>query len=187
MCVAFFLGAFCFSLFSTDDSAVFFFSILPSIQIIFGVFIIFLAIFYFKHAYKLFIGLAFLGWGILEVFFYSNQNVLSFEEGWPLFGIISGIFIFISGFYKYKKLRFGYVIPSIAICCISFWYLLFSLNIIKMSLTSVAANFGFAFILGLFAVLMIIYFVQKRHKELIVLNDKPEVFEDELIEITDSK
>lgn len=152
--------------------------ILLSFQIIIGSIICTLATIRTKKASHLFLGSIFVFWGALSILI---NYILPFtiRQCWPIFGICAGILLFCSGLFKYRKIKFGYGIPAITLCCCCIWFSLFSFKIIKISFLSIAGTLGPLFML-LIAIILIVYFLlQQKHKELIISDEDTGVFLDE--------
>ena len=67
-----------------------------------------------KRFFHFFVGLLFIGWSIIS---FSISVIFPFtaREMWPVYGVAAGIALFLSGFLKYKTVKFGYGIPSIVL------------------------------------------------------------------------
>ena len=100
--------------------------ILPIVQIILGVLTIIFALIFTKRAYHLFIGMFLLFWGFVIMLAIQNFIPYSVYQWWPVLGISSGFFIFLSGLYKYKKINFGYLLPSLVLFLLGIYFMLFS-------------------------------------------------------------
>lgn len=129
--------------------------------------------------FHFFMGLLFSGWGIMILLI---QTVIPFNliQCWPLFAILSGLVLFFSGVYKYRKIKFGYLMPAIVLVCMGFWYMLFSFRIIKIPFLTVSRIVGPIFLFGVALSLVLFFLIQQKHKEL-VINDDEGVFSDEEI------
>lgn len=171
LCIVAFL---CEDLISTNA----FITILLLLLILLGCFVINLAILLTKKAYQLFMGLLFTGWGIL---LYLMHFVLPYSmfEVWPLFLVLAGIFLLVAGIFRYKKFKYGFGITAITLVLMGIWYFLFSAKIIKISFSLVAEVLGPIFMLCVAVFLIIFFFVQRRHSELIVQDDLKGDFEDD--------
>ena len=112
---------------------------------------------------------------------YISLLVFSFgiAEFWPCFVVLAGVLLIISGLYKYKKLKFGFVIPSFTLIGMGGWYLLFSFKIIKFSFLTIAAILGPVFMLAIAVFLILFFLAQQRHKELVIKDENTGTFEDE--------
>ncbi len=131
-----------------------------------------------KKAVPLYIGLLLLFWGILDIIVYASPDY-GISQFWPLFVILAGILLIVSGCYKYKKLKFGFVIPAVTLVGMGVWYMLFSFKIIKISFVTVAAILGPAFMLLVAVLLILLFLAQQKHKQLIINDDDTGTFDDE--------
>lgn len=147
-------------------------------QILLGAFIINTAIILTRKAYQLFLGFMIAGWGIV---LYLMEFVLPYTiyQMWPVFLVISGLFLLITGIYKYQTFKFGYGIPAAVLFCLGIYFMLFSFKIIKLSFSVVATVMGPFFMLLVAVSLVIFFFAQQKHSELIVNDDNRGDFEDE--------
>lgn len=148
------------------------------LQVLLGMCVFFLSIFVTHKAYHLYMGSLFVGWGFFTVIFTYSPEI-GFKQGWPIFGIVTGVLYLFSGFYKYKKIKFGYLIPSMTLTLMSVWYSMFSFKIIKISFLSLAGTLGPVFMLLIAFALIIFFFAQQKHKELIFPDDETGTFSDE--------
>lgn len=146
------------------------------IQFILGVIILFSKC--DKKAYQFFIALIFIGWGILNclVKFVLDSDV---NRVWPIYLILISVFLFTSGIRKYKKLKFGYVIPSFTLLCMGIWFSLFSFYIVKIPFKTVVIILGPAFIVLVGLSLVLFFLLQQRHREFVVNDDDSGDFDDE--------
>ncbi len=101
------------------------------------------------------------------------------KEAWPIYGVTAGLALFISGYIKYKSVKFGYGIPSVVLFGMGIWYSLFSMHIIKMSFGTVVATLG-PFFMGSVALFLVLFFLlQQKHKELVLEDEEIGTFSDE--------
>ena len=178
-----FLLVACFSFFTADKVILQFLVIaFLSLQLILGIMALVFALIKTHKATHLFIGSILSIWAVL---FFMVRYVLplSLKQIWPVFSFIAGLLLFLSGFYKYHKLKFGYTIPSFALFIMGIWYSFFSFGIIKTSFRVVVRKFGPFFILGLGIILFAIFTIQKRNKKFLVSDDETGSFSDEDDEI----
>lgn len=170
--------------------AAFAFFVTPSkfIEILFGVFSIVQAISGFlicvlslkitRRATHLFIGLLIFFSGVLQLISQFCSTV-DLEELWPVYCVIAGIVLFVSGFYKYKKIKFGYSMPALTIFFMGVLFSLFTFNIIKKSFVELVVVFGPIFF-GLTAISLIaLFLLQTKHKKFVILDDETGTFSDE--------
>ncbi len=103
----------------------------------------------------------------------------SIMNWWPILGVFSGISLFASGYYKYKKVRYGYLIPAAALLVIGFWFLCFSWNIISVPFVQVAIIGGPLLLLMGFVLLFVLFYFQQKDKRFIAHDDDSNQFEDD--------
>ncbi len=128
--------------------------------------------------FHMFIGLAFFLCSLVSI---MMVLVLPFtiKELWPVYGVIAGISLFISGFIKYKSVKFGYLIPAVTLVGMGIWYLLFSLQLMPLSFSMVVYTLGPAFLIMIAVLLVAYFFVQQKHSDLVFKDDEIGVFSDE--------
>lgn len=129
----------------------------------------------FSHVFT---GLLISAWSV-NSFFIAVVLPYTLKDMWPSYGVTAGIVLFISGYLKYKAVKFGYGIPSVVLFGMGVWYSLFSMHIIKMSFRTVVATLG-PFFMGSVALFLILFFLlQQHHEELVVKDEEIGVFSDE--------
>ena len=128
--------------------------------------------------FHMFIGLAF---SLCSLVLIMMVLVLPFtiKELWPVYGVIAGISLFISGFLKYKSVKFGYLIPAVTLVGMGIWYLMFSLQLMPLSFSMVVYTLGPAFLIMIAVLLVAYFFVQQKHSDLVFKDDEIGVFSDE--------
>lgn len=128
--------------------------------------------------FHMFIGLAFF---LCSLVLIMMVLVLPFtiKELWPVYGVIAGISLFISGFLKYKSVKFGYLIPAVTLVGMGIWYLMFSLHLMPLSFSMVVYTLGPAFLIMIAVLLVAYFFVQQKHSDLVFKDDEIGVFSDE--------
>ena len=149
-----------------------------SLQFIIGLFLVLSSVLKYKKASLLFIGLSLVYISLMDVFV-TFISTLSIKQWWPIYGIILSLLLLFSGLYKYKKLKFGFAMPSFAILAMSLWYTLFSFKIIKIPFMTVVWYLGIGFLCAIALFLIIFYFLQQKHKEFVISDEDTGVFEDE--------
>jgi len=148
------------------------------IQFILGILIVIISVKKTFRATQLFIGLIFIFWDLLHVLITYLQP-FSLKQAWPLFGVIVGILLFISGFYKYRKFKFGYVIPSFTLTAMGIWYSFFSFKLITKPFLTVASNLGPIFMFVIAIALIVLFLIQQKHKEFVLSDDETGTFSEE--------
>ena len=131
-----------------------------------------------KKFFDYFMGLLYLSWSLIYLITYTLFE-LEFKVMWPLLGVSAGLLWFIAGKWKYKVLKFGYLIPSVTLFGMGLWYSLFSFGLIKLSFKTVASTLGPLFMLLIAVFLILFFFLQQKHKELVFSDEETGVFADE--------
>ena len=131
-----------------------------------------------KKFFHLFMGLLYLIWSFIY-FFANTLFSYSLKEMWPLLGISAGLLWFIAGRTKYKTIKFGYLIPSVTLFGMGIWYSLFSFGLISLSFETVASTLGPLFMLLIAVFLIVFFFLQQKHSELVFSDEETGVFSDE--------
>lgn len=128
--------------------------------------------------FHMFIGLAFF---LCSLVLIMMVLVLPFtiKELWPVYGVIAGISLFISGFLKYKSVKFGYLIPAVTLVGMGIWYLMFSLQLMPLSFSMVVYTLGPAFLIMIAVLFVAYFFVQQKHSDFVFKDDEIGVFSDE--------
>ena len=176
-----FIFAFIFSVFSTGPRSWLLTDFLNIFAIILGIILVVFTFVYSHRAYHLFIGM-FLIIGSNFIILLKN-DVLSgtIYQWWPFLGIMVGLILFISGMYKYKKLKIGYVIPSITIFLLGCWLMLFSQKIIKVPFSTVALIGAPLFVVFGTVFIVTLFLMQQKYKNLVVQDDDSDSFDDDEI------
>lgn len=143
-----------------------FWSLWPFLLIVIGIAFVFLCI-HINHQSKfLFMGSFLILCGILMLVISSGFTDYNLKQFWPLFALFLGVALLLTG--KYKKKRWGtfqFIIPAISLIILSFFFALFSFDIIKESLSEIVSIFWpILFVLaGLF---MVVVFYEKQNIQL---------------------
>jgi len=128
-----------------------------------------------KSSYQLFIGLGFFFIGGFSFLLMRSIIEGTLLQLWPVIGIGNGIILFISGFYKYRKVSFGFVIPSAAVTVLSAWFLLFSLKIVSIPFKTFVIVFGPLLFVMLCVLLFVVYMFKRNTKS----SEEPDQFQDD--------
>ena len=131
-----------------------------------------------KKFFHFFMGLLYLSWSLIYLVTYIFFS-FALHEMWPLLGVSAGLLWFVAGKWKYKVLKFGYLIPSVTLFGMGCWYSLFSFGLIKLSFRTVAITLGPLFMLLIAVFLILFFFLQQKHKELVFSDEETGVFADE--------
>ena len=128
--------------------------------------------------FHFFAGMLYFFWSMIYLASYAFFS-WSLNQMWPLLGIVAGVLWFIAGRWNYKVLKFGYLIPSVALFGMGLWYSLFSFGLIRLSFKSVALTLGPLFMLMVAVLLIVFFFVQQKHSELVFSDEETGIFSDE--------
>jgi hypothetical protein len=76
------------------------------------------------------------------LFLLAGSGIFLFRlaEFWPLLVLICGVCLLASGFYGKKRLTISYMIPALLLIALGVFFLLFSTDIIQMTLSSFVAK-----------------------------------------------
>ncbi|MBP5602267.1 MAG: hypothetical protein J6X78_06020 [Treponema sp.] len=155
------------------------FSILAAI---FGLCVTIIGIGFTKKIHQIFMGLELLFWGTGIWLRLCNYIPFAFVEVWPVIGVSAGIFLFIAGIIRYKKLLFRYFIPSITLFLLGVWFMLFSLKIIKISFRDVAIVGGPLFFIMSGIFIIGFFLLQRKYTNLVVSDENTEIDAEDIIE-----
>lgn len=131
-----------------------------------------------KKFFHFFMGLLYLCWSLLYLVTYTFFS-FALHEMWPLLGVSAGLLWFVAGMWKYRVLKFGYLIPSVTLFGMGCWYSLFSFGLIKLSFRTVASTLGPLFMLLIAVFLILFFLLQQKHKELVFTDEETGIFADE--------
>ena len=140
-------------------------AVFPVLFLFSGGILIFLTFGLTKDPIILSIGIVLFLWGITALL--SNTGLVPFtkKQLWPLIVVFSGIAVFISGLYHFKKIRSFYLFPSLTLVALGFLFLLFSMRIIKISLAKFIGAWWPFFVILVGLALVIIFFVKQKKSE----------------------
>ncbi|MCQ2575119.1 MAG: hypothetical protein MJ162_00145 [Treponema sp.] len=181
--ICIFIAAFILSIFSDPDTRSFIVKLLPILALLIGFIDVVIAFSYTKTAYHLFVGLFIIFWGVLVFLRIYNIFDFTLKQWWPILGVSSGAFLFVSGLFRYRKFKIGYVIPASVLFFMGLWLMLFSFKIITIPFKEVALVGGplLAVLLCIFCVVLIM--LQNKYKSFVVIDDEDDGFEDDEITI----
>lgn len=141
------------------------FAIRPVVFLSLSVVLLFLAFAYLKNGVFLFLGIFTFLSGI--VFLLGDTELLHqrMRNLWPLIVVASGISLLPAGLYKLKRIRTVYLFPAIALVGLGVFFLLFSLNIIKVSFVTFFSRW-WPVILIIFGIALVAIFLwQQSHSK----------------------
>lgn len=156
-----------------------YFSITASLS---GLFVLIMGIKYTKRIHHIFVGFELLFWGVAIFLLIRDYIPYTFPQYWPMIGVVSGIFLFIAGFIKFKKILFGYFIPSILLFLLGLWYMLFSFKIIEIPFYYVAIVGGPLFFIMSAIFIIGFFLLQKKYTNLIKPDDNAVELDSEFAE-----
>ena len=149
------------------------------ITAIFGLCVSILGICYTKKIHQIFLGLELLFWGTGIWLYLLSFIPYTFFEWWPMLGVTGGLFLFIAGIIRYRKLLFRYFIPAITMFLLLIWFFIFSFKIIKVSFRIVAVVGGPLFFIMSGIFIIGFFLLQKKHSNLVVNDDENNEFDAE--------
>ena len=136
--------------------------------------------FAFTHApVHMFFGLLLFFSGILFTLLSSNIIPFSIKRMWPLCVTIAGLSLFISGFYKHKRILFAYLFPSVTLVFLGLLFLLFSFKIVHTSFRNFVSVIGPFLLIVSGAFLMALFFLQQRYHAITVEDEDDSIIEDD--------
>lgn len=136
---------------------------------------------YTRSAYQLFLGGMFVIVGLFSFLLMESIIFGSLLQWWPIYGIFSGIMLFVSGLYKYKKVDLGFLIPALVLVLLCSVFLLFSFKIVTLSFKSSVLIVGPILIFFLVVSLFVILMCQKKFQNISPLEKDIKQFEDDEI------
>ncbi|MCR4953659.1 MAG: hypothetical protein K6A43_06235 [Treponema sp.] len=177
----FFAALFVIAVFESGKEHNIIIDILPFIQVALGLFGLIFTLVYTRKAYQIFIELTLISWGLLAFFVIKKIFPYTMLQCWPMIGVFSGLWLLLSGLYHYRKIKFGYFIPSITLFGLGIVFMLFSFNILSISFQTTALICGPLFMLAAAVFIICLYFAQKKNKKLILNDDGKDSFDDEVL------
>lgn len=146
---------------------------------IFGALVFYVAMTLIHWAVFFFSGLLLFFLGLFMTFVFSNVLPFSPEHLWPIGVLLCGVCLMLTCVFKHRKLRGVYIFPSVLILILGAVFLLFSLDIIKVSLSVFMAKWGPLVLILAGAGLVGVFFWQRN------FNDFFPYDKDELSDLTD--
>lgn len=164
----FVFGGFLLFVYALENNHEHFFKFWPFFIMISGVIITYCSVTVFHKTYLLFVGIMLALSGCFSIFVARDITSLSLSQLWPVFVYLAAISLVCSCIYRFRKARPNYIVPAVVMVILGTFFLCFSLDIIKMSFVSfmVIAGPFLLFFAGIGVV--VFYFVQSAHKELVV-------------------
>jgi hypothetical protein len=95
---------------------------------------------------------------LLFVLAFGKIVLFSIREFWPLLVFFCGISLIASGFYGKKRLTVSYMAPAVLLMALGFFFLLFSTDIIQVTLSSFVAKWLPVGLVSTGIVLLLLFF-----------------------------
>ncbi len=149
--------------FSPSES--YYFLVPPTLAFVFGTTILYFNLVGKKHTYYTFIGLL-LTSAWLPLLLVSAQVIpYTMSEMWPIMVILSALMLIPLGFIRYGFLPISFVVSGCVLFGLGSIFLLFSLDIIKMSITAFVSKW-WPMTFVVFGLLLIwLFFYTKKHEK----------------------
>ena len=180
-----FVGVFIVVAKQQGNATAFFTSLMPTVQVLLGIFAVFVALKVTKKAYQVFSSVLFLLLGIFQFLLVNEIVPYSLKQLWPVIGFLASFSLFFACFWRYKQIKIVYIVPTLILLLMSCLYFLFSFKIIKMSFSFVVTTIGPFFIVVTVLSVFLFYFLQKRHKELVVKDEENELEYEEICDFVE--
>lgn len=164
----FLLGGFLLFVYALENDHARFFRFWPLFITVSGLLLTYFSVVCFHKSYLLFSGIMISLSGCLSMFLATDITSLGYSELWPVFLSIAGVSLLLSCAYKFRRPRPNYLVPSMAMIGLSVLFLMFSLNVIKISFVSFIVMVGPFLLFGAGITVVILFIVQSAHKELVV-------------------
>ena len=129
--------------------------------------------------YQFYTGVILFLWGVFT-FIFNKWLPLTIYQWWPVYVELSAFALLGSGFYKYRKMKLGFVFPAAALIGLGIWYSLFSFKIIPMSFAEASMIFGPILLISIAVLMFILLKMQNKNKKFII-EDEDDVFEEDEI------
>lgn len=180
------LCALILSLFLTGEKHTIAIEVMQLLAILMGIVSLVFTFVYSHKAYHLFIGLFLICCGVFDYLLVKDIIPQTIYQWWPFLGVIVGIIVFITGMYKYKKVKMGFVIPALSVFLFGLWLMLFSFKVIKVSFTLFALIGAPLFMILTCIFMVAIMFIQQKYKTLVIKDDGSGSFDDDELTVDKS-
>lgn len=160
-----FVTVFIMTIFQSDGHHAVVLNLFPVFLMIVGVSVIILTP-YTQSAYQLFLGGMFFCSGFFSYLLLECIIPGTLTQWWPIYGVMAGLLVGVSGFYKYKKNDSGFMIPAVVLMLLSGCFMLFSFKIITIPFNIFMTLFGPLLVLIMCSALMGIFVYQKKVKKI---------------------
>lgn len=155
------------------------FPMLSALTMMLGAVIFYGAMTLLHWAVLFFSGLLIFCIGLCMTFVFSGVLPLGSENLWPIAVILCGFCLILTCVFKHRKIRGVYLFPSVLIEVLGIVFLLFSLDIIKVSFSTFMSKWGPLVLIFAGAVLIGVFLWQRN------FNDFFPYDKDELSDLTD--
>ena len=146
---------------------------------VFGAAVFYVAMTLIHWAVFFFTGLFVFCMGLCMTFIFTNVLPFTTEHLWHICVILCGICLILTCVFKHRKIRGVYLFPSLLIEVLGIAFLLFSLDVIKISLSLFVAKWGPLMLILAGAALVGVFFWQRNFNEFFPYD------KDELSDLTD--
>ncbi len=184
--IVFFTVFFAFVLGAADRNSGVSSVLMAVLQIAVGAVFVAVAVFLSGKAYHLFCGILLALCGCVILVDMCSPSPYTMLRLWPVFGLVSGVALLVSGRFRYGKFSPGFVIPSAAFVLCGLFFMLFSFDIIKIPFRVFFSVAGPVLAVIVCAAIAAVFFIQKKKRRLIIDGEEPEVFDDEGMIFDDS-
>lgn len=140
----------------------------PFFVVFVGMVLIYSSVVLFHWLYEFFTGLSLSLSGCFSLLITTEIIPSSFDRLWPVFTIITGVSLALSCVYKFRRLRPSYFVPALVIVALGIFFLMFSLEIISMSISSFFVIVGPFLLFAAGAASIIFFIFQSNHKEFVI-------------------
>ncbi len=136
----------------------------PSAIILVGFAILYRSLLGKRHTYFVFIGLLLVSSWLFFLLFSSGILPYTVVEAWPILIILSALMLIPLGFIRYGFLPISFIVSACVLFVLGALFLLFSLDIIKMSITTFASRW-WPMLFVFFGISLIwLFFYTKKHE-----------------------
>ncbi len=155
----------------------FLYLLVPNVFLLIGLFVLYLSLTGKRRTFFIFVGLLFCSSWLLLLLTSSRIIPYTLMEMWPVMVVLSGIMLIPLGFIRYGFLPISFFVSACMLFGLGIIFLLFSLDIIKMSITAFASQWWpLIFILFGISLIGLFFYTQKHEREKWVKNS--DEFED---------
>lgn len=128
-----------------------------------------------------FLGMLAFFFGLFMTFIFSGVLPFGPEQLWPIAVLLCGVCLLLTCVFKHRKIRGVYLFPSVLIEILGLVFLLFSMNVIKISFSAFMAKWSPLVLILAGAALVGVFFWQRN------FNDFFPYDKDELSDLTDEE